>query len=137
MYVDTLKPILNHSILTIRKGVDFNSLKDARTHFYVRYIHSVLEYAASLAAISWVMPLVALMPLDQGRRKDTAAFMKFGDEQLEKRIEDSGSKEVDAFGFLLKAGEKDPKNALSKQCLAAESRMIIVGGSDTTTVAMA
>ncbi|KAH7133887.1 cytochrome P450 [Dactylonectria macrodidyma] len=118
-------------------GVEFNSLRDAKTHFYVRYIHSVLEYVASLGAISWVMPLVALMPLDEGRRKDTAAFMKFGDEQFEKRIKARGSDEVDAFGFLLKAGEKNPKNALSKQCLAAESRMIIIGGSDTTTVAMA
>lgn len=104
---------------------------------YVRYIHSVLEYVASLANISWVMPLVSLMPLDEQHRKDNPNFMKFGDDQLKQRLERHGSKEVDAFGFLLKVGEKDPRAALSHQCLAAESRMIIVGGSDTTTVAMA
>ncbi|OCK83441.1 hypothetical protein K432DRAFT_467559, partial [Lepidopterella palustris CBS 459.81] len=60
-------------------GVDFGFIKYGKTNFYVRYIHSVLQYVASLAAISRVMPFVYLMPVDEERQKDTVVFMDLGD----------------------------------------------------------
>jgi len=127
-------PFVQHH-LTRDEDVDFHMVETGRKHRYVEFVHTTLKYVASLAAISWIMPIVFLMPLTPHVRETTAQFVKFGHDSFLRRMK-QGAKQSDVFGFLLKEGENDPSAKMSDQLLEAEIRSIIVGGSDTTAVAM-
>ncbi|KAI8931832.1 hypothetical protein NX059_011468 [Plenodomus lindquistii] len=128
--------LLFDSIGKIAFNVEFNSIKNRTQHFYVDFIHATLKYIASLANVSWLRPLMAKLPPDQKQAQDIKRLQAFSREQLMNRIQTKGSAEIDALGFLMSAGERNPAYKLSIPDLAAETSLIISAGSDTTSIAI-
>lgn len=96
----------------------------------------MLQHVASFAEVSWVKPLLAYMPLNKDQMENIARFKGFSEEKLAERMKSQGSAEIDAFGFLQTAGKRNPAYKLSPQGLGSETRLIISGGSDTTSIAI-
>ncbi|KAH9206201.1 cytochrome P450 [Leptodontidium sp. 2 PMI_412] len=131
-----IEHLLFDAIGKIAFNVDFHSIEQGTTHFYVDFIHSTLSFIASFANISWIKPVLAILPTDKKTSQDMANFMAFSREQLTNRIQTQGSAEIDALGFLMAAGERKPAYKLTIPQLAAETNLIIAAGSDTTSVAI-
>jgi cytochrome P450 len=95
-----------------------------------------LKFVASFANVSWIKPLLIALPLNKKQLKEVERFQSFARDNLVNRINAEGSSEIDALGFLLKAGERNPAYKLSLDELAAETSLIIAAGSDTTSIAI-
>lgn len=80
--------------------------------------------------------MLARLPLDKKQSQDMKKFQAFSKDNLMRRIQTEGSSEIDALGFLLSAGERNPAYKLSVPELASETSLIIAAGSDTTSIAI-
>lgn len=102
----------------------------------MEFIHATLQHVASLAEVSWVKPLLAYLPLKKSQVAAIKQFKEFSEEKLSQRMQAQGSAEIDALGFLMTAGKRNPAYQLSTQGLASETRLVIAAGSDTTSIAI-
>ena len=117
------------------QNVDFNSVQDAKGHFYVEFIHSYLKNIATLGEISWLKPLLAYLPLNRQQMENINRYVQFSEEKLAERLK-QGSAEIDVLGFLMTAGKRNPAYAMSTEGLGSEARLVIAAGSDTTSIAI-
>ncbi|KAM7212208.1 cytochrome P450 [Rhypophila decipiens] len=83
---------------------------------------------AQLQPIPWSTPILHRLPLIAGGPK---SFIRFIMDQVQARKE-RGSKKQDILSFLLAAYESSAKKDADYQWLRGDTRLTIVGGSDTT-----
>lgn len=116
--------------------MDFNSVQDAKGHFYVDFIHGTLQHVATLAEVSWVKPLLSYLPLNREQVSAIKQFTLFSEEKLSQRMQNQGSAEIDVLGFLMTAGKRNPAYAMTPEGLGSETRLVIAAGTDTTSIAI-
>ena len=111
-------------------GKDYGMLDSGERHWALDLLSEGME-AAPARLPSWAFRILVSIPFAAG---GLFKFLKFCRDELEWRVNNKNS-ESDITGWLLKA-YKDFKNPADDPMFQADSRLIIVAGSDTTAATM-
>ncbi|KAK0648091.1 cytochrome P450 [Cercophora newfieldiana] len=109
-------------------GETFHMLEKPDNRWVPDLLMAGMADIAQLQPIPWSTPILHRLPLIAGGPK---SFIKFIMDQVQARKE-RGSKKQDILSFLLAAYESSEKKDADYQWLRGDTRLTIVGGSDTT-----
>ncbi|EXJ59298.1 uncharacterized protein A1O5_12179 [Cladophialophora psammophila CBS 110553] len=110
-------------------GVPFDMVKTGQTHHFMDTIHKFMKAVSILSAIPWLNSLANALPTDSAVKD----LEKFSRDCFQNR-KAKGSSRKDLFYYLL--GEDQDGTKLTELELIMDSRTAIVGGSDTTSIAL-
>jgi cytochrome P450 len=104
-------------------------VKTGQVHHFMTTIHRFMKAVSILSAIPWLTSLANALPTDSAV-KDLEAYSRncFNDRKAK------GSSRKDLFYYLL--GEDQGGTTLTELELIMDTRTAIVGGSDTTSIAL-
>ncbi|OQU97048.1 hypothetical protein CLAIMM_03051 [Cladophialophora immunda] len=114
-------------------GEDFGMLLEAKPHPYMVFMHHALRMLSIFSHIPWFKQLIPYLPMDAQAKRDSQTFFKISDERFQHRRE-KGTDRDDIFSYLLSGNEG--QRQLTDAQLASDAAVIIVGGSDTTSVCL-
>jgi len=109
-------------------GETFHMLEKKDNRWVPDLLMAGMADIAQLQPIPWSTPILHRIPLIAQGPKN---FIRFVEDQVAKRKE-RGSKKADILGYLLATWEKSEKKDIDYQWLRGDTRLLIVGGSDTT-----
>jgi len=109
-------------------GESFHMLEKPENRWIPDLVMAGMGDIAQLQSIPWSTPLLHRIPFLAGGPK---TFIKFIMAQIEAR-KARGSKQQDILSYLLAAYDSSEKKDADYQWLKGDSRLTIVGGSDTT-----
>ncbi|KAK3317325.1 cytochrome P450 [Cercophora scortea] len=113
-------------------GESFHMLDQEENRWVPDLLMAGMADIAQLQPIPWSTPIIHRLPFVGGGARNFAQFVI---DQVEKR-QKRGSKAQDILGFLLAAYEKSEKKDADYQWLRGDTRLTIVGGSDTTATSL-
>ncbi|OQU94366.1 hypothetical protein CLAIMM_00727 [Cladophialophora immunda] len=114
---------------------DFGLLTGEGPRNYSSFIRSGIKMFYLVANIPWISPLVFLFPIPEELRRNTAKFTELGSKQYEERRA-QGTEPNDIFSFLIAAKEAYGSTT-TEEDLRADSPILFIAGSDTTSTSMA
>lgn len=107
----------------------FDMTKTGETHHFMTTIHKFMKSVSILSAIPWLTSLVRTLPTNSAVKD----LEKYSRDCFQNR-KAKGSSRRDLFYYLL--GEDQDGTRLTELELIMDSRTAIVGGSDTTSIAL-
>lgn len=119
-------------------GTDFGMIEGTNKESleWTRLLHSYMRMLAVIRPVPWFKELYKWLPVDRQRKGNGLAFVQFTNRRFEERYQ-KGQQEAseDIFDHFLKP---DPKSGikLTKSQIAEESLVVVVGGSDTSSICM-
>ncbi|GAB7356545.1 hypothetical protein MBLNU459_g7285t2 [Dothideomycetes sp. NU459] len=111
-------------------GHSFDMLKTGESHHFMVILHNFMNSLNLLSAIPWLTTLVNILPASSDSKK----FDQFSKDCFTKRRAQGPSRK-DIFYYLL-GEDKETGSRLSELELVLDSRTAIIGGSDTTSIAL-
>lgn len=98
-------------------------------------LHSYMRMLSIVRPVPWFKELYKWLPVDRERKRNGLGFVRFTSQRFQARYERGQDAGVDIFAYLL---QPDPKTGtqLSKSQVAEESIVVVVGGSDTSSICM-
>ncbi|KAF5244087.1 hypothetical protein FANTH_7842 [Fusarium anthophilum] len=109
-------------------GKSFNMLRDGVNHYFLSSLHGSMKMVGALAHISWVIPILKLIPAVNSEDRQFWAWIS-DDEQMK-------PDNPDVFAWILEEYERNPKTHQAKLNVEAEAYLIAVAGSDTTAATL-
>ena len=109
-------------------GESFHMLEKKDNRWVPDLLMEGMADIAQLQPVPWTTPILHRIPFIAKGPKN---FIRFVEDQVAKRKE-RGAKNPDILGYLIAAWEKSDKKNIDYQWLRGDSRLVIVGGSDTT-----
>jgi tryprostatin B 6-hydroxylase len=113
-------------------GESFHMIESSENRWVPDLIMRGMADIAQLQPIPWSTPILHRIPFLAGGPRD---FIHFVEEQVRKRQE-RGSHKPDILANLIETYEKSPKKDQDYQWLRGDTRLTIVGGSDTTATTL-
>ncbi|KAK3380816.1 cytochrome P450 [Podospora didyma] len=113
-------------------GESFHMLERKDNRWVPDLLMAGMADIAQLQPIPWSTPILHRIPFLSGGANN---FIQFVMDQVKKRQE-RGSKKQDIMGNLLETYEKSDKKDGDYQWLKGDTRLVIVGGSDTTATSL-
>ncbi|KAL2815253.1 cytochrome P450 [Aspergillus cavernicola] len=118
---------------------DFRQLEEATEHAAIKELHEQMLILGILKPVPWVLTILGVI---QGLVANYGQFMTYcADRVAEKKTEWKTSESKcpeDVISWLLKAADENDQSAPpGDQALNEDSRLLIITGSDTSSVAMA
>lgn len=101
-----------------------------------RWIPPLLEHSMAHVGVTspvpWLAPILHKMP---GAGSGARAWLEFVGSQVKERVEKNTGKK-DILGYLVDAYKESPKETIDYTWLRGDTRLTIVGGSDTTAATL-
>ncbi|KAF5663557.1 cytochrome P450 monooxygenase [Fusarium denticulatum] len=113
-------------------GKSFNMLRDGVNHYFLSSLHGSMKMVGALAHISWVIPILKLIPAVNSEDRQFWAWISGQVEERSKMKPDN----PDVFAWILEEYERSPKTHQAKLNVEAEAYLIAVAGSDTTAATL-
>ncbi|CCT74170.1 related to pisatin demethylase cytochrome P450 [Fusarium fujikuroi IMI 58289] len=113
-------------------GKSFNMLRDGVNHYFLSSLHGSMKMVGALAHISWVIPILKLIPAVNSEDRQFWAWISGQVEERSKMKPDN----PDVFAWILEEYERNPKTHQAKLNVEAEAYLIAVAGSDTTAATL-
>jgi len=115
-------------------GKGFDSIESGRTHWAIELLNEGMKFAG-LSYPEWFFRVLTAIP---GAAKDYFRFNAFCNQRLDDRISRQGkSDHPDITQFLIEDYNKHPNDKTALPKLQADSKLIIVAGSDTSSATFA
>lgn len=115
-------------------GKDFGMVKNGRMHPFAAMLGKYMRMLALVSAVPWFKTLYTILPIGRELKQEALTFMKGTVDRFEERYQ-RGADRHDLTSYLLLP---DPKTnvALTKEQIGQESVVIVVAGSDTSSVCL-
>ncbi|KAL4862506.1 cytochrome P450 [Aspergillus spectabilis] len=118
---------------------DFRQLEEATEHAAIKELHGQMLFLGILKPVPWILTILGVI---QGLVGDYGQFMTYCRDRIAEKKDEWKVSETkvpqDVISWLLKAAEeKDQSAPPGDQALNEDSRLMIIPGSDTTSVALA
>lgn len=118
-------------------GEDFGMIEGTNKQSleWAGLLHSYMRMLSIIRPVPWFKELYKWLPIDRERKRNGLQFVRFTAQRFEERYERGQDARGDIFAYLL---EPDPKSGirLTKSQVAEESIVVVVGGSDTSSICM-
>ncbi|KIX98606.1 uncharacterized protein Z520_05907 [Fonsecaea multimorphosa CBS 102226] len=111
------------------EGTNEESLK------WAGLLHSYMRMLSIIRPVPWFKELYKWLPIDRERKRNGLDFVRFTAKRFEARYQRGQAAGGDIFEYLL---QPDPKSGLqlNKSQVAEEAIVVVVGGSDTSSICM-
>ncbi|KAM0075253.1 hypothetical protein ACKRZS_012707 [Fusarium odoratissimum] len=113
-------------------GKSFNMLRDGVNHYFLSSLHDSMKMVGALAHISWIIPILKLIPAVSAEDRKFWAWIESQVEERSRMKPDN----PDVFTWILDEYERSPKTHQAKLNVEAEAYLIAVAGSDTTSATL-
>lgn len=111
-------------------GESFDTLESGKDHPFMVTLHKFMNTLSIVSAIPWITTLLNVLPASA----EIKEFEEISRQQFRKR-RSKGSSRKDVFYYLL-GEDKETGSKLTEPELVLDARTAIVGGSDTTSIAL-
>jgi cytochrome P450 family 628 len=116
-------------------GEDFGMIegRNKESLEWAGLLHSYMRMLSIIRPVPWFKELYKWLPIDRERKRNGLRFVRFTAQRFEARYERGQDAGGDIFAYLL---QPDPKTGtkLTKSQVAEESVVVVVGGSDTSSI---
>ncbi|KAF9772798.1 hypothetical protein IL306_009483 [Fusarium sp. DS 682] len=107
-------------------GKSFNMLRDGVNHYFLTSLHDSMKMVGALAHISWIIPILKLIPAVSAEDRKFWAWIE---SQVEERSKAHMKPDnPDVFAWILDEYERHPKTNQAKLNVEAEAYLIAVAG---------
>jgi len=115
-------------------GEDFGMIRNGRTHEFAEMLGNYMRMLALVSAVPWFKTLYRILPINMAVKKEGMTFLKCTVDRFEERYKEGTDRE-DLTKYLLLP---DPKTniSLTKEEVGQESVIVVVAGSDTSSVCL-
>ncbi|KIW99247.1 uncharacterized protein Z519_00910 [Cladophialophora bantiana CBS 173.52] len=118
-------------------GEDFGMIEGANKESlkWAGLLHSYMRMLSIIRPVPWFKELYKWLPIDRERKRNGLEFVRFTAKRFETRYQRGQEAGGDIFEYLL---QRDPKSGiqLNKSQVAEEAIVVVVGGSDTSSICM-
>lgn len=102
---------------------------------WTHLLHSYMLMAATVRPVPWFKELYKWLPIDRKRKQNAFEFVRFTKKRFEERYSKGQGPNEDIFDYLMQTDTQTGKGLTMSQ-VAEESIVVVVAGSDTSSVAM-
>ncbi|OQU94838.1 hypothetical protein CLAIMM_01130 [Cladophialophora immunda] len=118
-------------------GEDFGMIEGSNKQSlkWAGLLHSYMRMLSIIRPVPWFKELYKWLPIDRERKRNGLDFVRFTAQRFEARYQRGQEAGGDIFEYLL---QPDPKSGvqLNKSQVAEEAIVVVVGGSDTSSICM-
>ncbi|OAP61728.1 hypothetical protein AYL99_03931 [Fonsecaea erecta] len=118
-------------------GEDFGMIEGTNKESleWAGLLHSYMRMLSIIRPVPWFKELYKWLPIDRERKRSGLDFVRFTAKRFEARYQRGKAAGGDIFEYLL---QPDPKTGiqLNKSQVAEEAIVVVVGGSDTSSICM-
>ncbi|KAH8894611.1 cytochrome P450 [Thozetella sp. PMI_491] len=122
---------------------DFNMLEKCESHPAITQLHALMDFLGLLGHVPWLMALARQI---RGEKSGPIRFIEWCNHEIrrkqrehedEKASSESAHQPHDVATWLIKAKEEEDRSAPPTQkALEEDSRLLIIAGSDTTSIVL-
>jgi cytochrome P450 len=102
---------------------------------WTHLLHSYMRMAVTVRPVPWFKELYKWLPIDRERKKNAFRFVRFTNRRFEARYARGQGPNEDIFDYLMQA-DSQTGTALTMSQVAEESIVVVIAGSDTSSVAI-